>query len=131
MDSSQATTRRDFLSSASTAVAAAAVGSIVSAKSLRAAEQVGANDRIGLGIIGIGPRCTYDLTAMLKFPDVQCIAISDVQASRRDAGKALVDGHYGNKDCVLYRDFREMLQIAAISMRSWLPPVIAGTPKHR
>jgi predicted dehydrogenase len=110
MDSSQATTRRDFLSSASTAVAAAAVGSIVSAKSLRAAEQVGANDRIGLGIIGIGPRCTYDLTAMLKFPDVQCIAISDVQASRRDAGKALVDGHYGNKDCVLYRDFREMLQ---------------------
>jgi predicted dehydrogenase len=46
---------------------------------------------------------------MLQLPDVQCVAIADVQASRRDAGKALVDQHYGNRDCVLYRDFRELL----------------------
>ncbi|MGH7128974.1 MAG: Gfo/Idh/MocA family protein, partial [Planctomycetaceae bacterium] len=59
--------------------------------------------------IGIGPRCTYDLKAMLQFSDVRCVAIADVQAERRDAGKALVDGHYGNSDCVLYRDFRELL----------------------
>ena len=37
------------------------------------------------------------------------MAIADVQASRRDAGKQLVDKHYGNQDCVLYRDFRELL----------------------
>lgn len=41
--------------------------------------------------------------------DIQCVAIADVQASRRDAGKKLVDENYGNRDCVLYRDFREML----------------------
>jgi predicted dehydrogenase len=46
---------------------------------------------------------------MLQFPDVQCVAIADVQASRRDAGKKLVDQHNGNKDCVLYRDLRELL----------------------
>src|SRR3954465_5591075 len=46
---------------------------------------------------------------MLALPDVRCLAIADVQASRRDAGKALVDKHYGNKDCVVYRDFRELL----------------------
>ncbi len=46
---------------------------------------------------------------MLGLPDVQCVAIADVQASRRDAGKALVDKHYGNQDCKLYRDFRELL----------------------
>ena len=62
-----------------------------------------------LGVIGIGPRCTYDLKAMLTFADVQCVAIADVQASRREAGKKLVDGHYGNSDCKLYRDFRELL----------------------
>src|SRR5208283_6012426 len=56
-----------------------------------------------------GPRCTYDLKAMLPFPDVRCLAIADVQAKRREAGKTLVDTHYGNKDCVLYRDFRELL----------------------
>ena len=37
------------------------------------------------------------------------MAICDVQASRREAGKKLVDTHYGNKDCVLFRDYRELL----------------------
>jgi predicted dehydrogenase len=37
------------------------------------------------------------------------VAISDVQKRRREAGKALVDGHYKNKDCAHFRDFREML----------------------
>jgi predicted dehydrogenase len=60
-------------------------------------------------VIGIGPRSKYDLKAMLKLPDVQCVAIADVQATRRDAGKVLVDEHYGNQDCRLYRDFRELL----------------------
>ncbi len=68
-----------------------------------------ANERISLGVIGIGPRCTQDLTGMLAESDVQCVAICDVQASRREAGKAMVDGRYGNRDCVLYRDFREMI----------------------
>ncbi|MFO0942511.1 MAG: Gfo/Idh/MocA family oxidoreductase [Pirellulales bacterium] len=68
------------------------------------------NDKINLGVIGIGPRCTYDLTAMLKFQDVRCVAIADVQSSRREAGKKLVDDAYGNKDCMLHRDFRELLE---------------------
>ena len=67
------------------------------------------NERIQLGIIGIGPRCTYDVKAMLPFNDVRCVAIADVQASRRDAGKQLVDGFYNNQDCKLYSDFRELL----------------------
>ncbi|HIE98174.1 MAG TPA: Gfo/Idh/MocA family oxidoreductase [Fuerstia sp.] len=92
----------------------AAVTSAVAAPWIVSANAVGvnkvaSNEKINLGVIGIGPRCTYDLTAMLQFDDIQCVAIADVQASRRDAGKALVDGHYGNKDCVLFRDFRELL----------------------
>ena len=67
------------------------------------------SEKITLGVIGIGPRCTYDLQAMLGLADVQCVAIADVQASRRDAGKLLVDKHYGHSDCRLYRDFRELL----------------------
>jgi predicted dehydrogenase len=70
---------------------------------------VAPSEKITLGVIGIGPRCTYDLTSMLQLPDVQCVAIADVQATRRDAGKKLVDTHYGNADCKLYRDFRELL----------------------
>jgi predicted dehydrogenase len=62
----------------------------------------------------MGPRAIYDLQGMLGFSDVRCVAIADVQASRRDPGKRLIDEHYGNTDCKLYRDFRELLNRADI-----------------
>jgi hypothetical protein len=46
---------------------------------------------------------------MMPEPDVQFMAICDVQRSRREQVKRLVDVHYGNKDCAMYRDFRELL----------------------
>src|SRR6056297_1575174 len=107
---SSASNRRDFV--ATTAKAATAIGlasSVVGSREAVAANGPSANDKINLGVIGIGPRCTYDLKAMLKFDDVRCVAIADVQQSRRDAGKKLVDERYGNRDCRLYRDFRSVL----------------------
>lgn len=70
---------------------------------------VSPNDKINLGVIGIGPRCTYVLTSMLGLADVRCVAIADVQKSRREAGKALVDKLSGNSECSLYQDLRELL----------------------
>lgn len=98
--------RRHFLLGS---VASLAIPTIVPGRALGLDGGVAASERIALGVIGIGPRATYDLTAMLNLPDVRCVAIADVQASRRDAGKRLVDEHYGNSDCQLYRDFRELL----------------------
>jgi predicted dehydrogenase len=98
-----APSRRDFLATTAAATMLPAVSA------LTAQGAFAANDRINLGIIGIGPRCTYDLKAMLQFDDIRCVAIADVQASRRDTGKHLVDGHYDNADCKVYRDFRELL----------------------
>ena len=91
------------------ASAAFALPTIVPAHVLGKEGRVAPSEKIVLGVIGIGPRCTYDLKAMLGLPDVQCVAIADVQASRRTAGKLLVDRHYGNKDCRLVRDFRKLL----------------------
>ncbi len=98
--------RRGFL--VSSAVAAAAP-MFVPARVLGREAATPPSDTIRLGVIGIGPRCTYDLTAMLKFDDIRCVAIADVQQSRRDAGKKLVDGHYGDDKLELHRDFREVL----------------------
>lgn len=106
MSRSQVTSRRRFLRQAGAAATAAA---FVPATALGRDGATAAGERITLGVIGIGPRCTYDLKAMLGFNDVQCLAIADVQASRREAGKTLVDEHYGNKDCEVYSDFRELL----------------------
>ncbi|WP_437227867.1 Gfo/Idh/MocA family protein [Planctomicrobium sp. SH661] len=101
--------RRDFLTTAAVSTVAAWGASIIPARALGREGTTAPSEKITLGIIGIGPRCKYDLTSILPFEDVQCVAIADVQASRRDAGKAMVDGHYKNSDCVLYRDFRELL----------------------
>ena len=101
----QGRTRRQFLGAAT----AAAVPMILPFHVLGLGGSVAPSEKITLGVIGIGPRCTYDLTAMLGLSDVKCVAIADVQASRRDAGKTLVDKHYGTSDCKLYGDFRELL----------------------
>lgn len=105
-------TRRDFLLSG--LAATASLGTVVSTRALGRDGGTPPSEQIALGVIGIGPRCTYDLTSILQFPDVRCVAIADVQASRRDKGKQLVDGHYKNSDCQLYRDFRELLGRADI-----------------
>ena len=114
-------TRRDVLKSSLAAGAAVAMPWFVPGTALGADGQVSPSERITLGVIGIGPRATYDLGGMLKQPDCQCVAVCDVQASRRDAGKKLIDGHYGNSDCVLYRDFRDVLA------RSDVDAVLIGT----
>jgi predicted dehydrogenase len=101
--------RRKFISNSLSASATLAAPYIVSSSAIGAGNNVAASARITLGVIGIGPRCTYDMKSILQLPDVQCVAISDVQQSRRDAGKKLVDDHYGNQDCRLYHDFRDML----------------------
>ena len=105
MTSQHGSTRRQFLGTS----LAAAVPMILPAHVLGRGGAVAPSEKITLGVIGIGPRCTYDLQAMLGLADVQCVAIADVQASRRDAGKTLVDKHYGTSDCKLYGDFRELL----------------------
>lgn len=101
-------TRRQVLAGLAAGVAAA-FPTIVPARALGLDGAVPPSERINLGVIGIGPRCTYVLTSMLGLADVRCAAIADVQQSRREASKELVDKLSGTADCVLYRDMRELL----------------------
>jgi predicted dehydrogenase len=101
-------TRRQILAGVA-AGAAFALPTIVPSRVLGRDGAIAPSQKINLGVIGIGPRCTYVLTSMLGLPDVRCVAIADVQKSRREAGKTLVDKLAGNSDCVLYRDLRELL----------------------
>src|SRR5690348_9791150 len=105
----QGETRRDLLKQVLATGAATSFPWVVPSRALGRGGAVAPSEKITLGVIGIGPRCTYDLKAMLGLADVRCVAICDVQATRREKGKTLVDQHYGNADCVLFRDFRELL----------------------
>ena len=102
-------TRRDFLRRSAAVSAAFTVPTIIPARALGKDGGVAPSERITLGVIGIGPRCRYVLKGMLGHEDMCCVAISDVQASRRDVGKQLVDDHYGNDHCASYTDFRDVL----------------------
>lgn len=62
-----------------------------------------------MGGIGLGGRGTYDLSVLLQFPEVQFVAVCEVQKNRRDAAKKSIDTTNGNNDCAQYRDLRELL----------------------
>ena len=99
-------TRRRFLAASGMAVAAP---TLIPASALGKNGAVAPSNRIVLGAIGIGPRGRYVLGCMLNEPDVQFVAICDVQESRRKHVKDMADKKYGNTDCVMYRDMFELL----------------------
>jgi hypothetical protein len=102
--------RRDFLVKGLTAAGAVfAAPYIIPGSALGADGATAPSDRINLGAIGIGNRGGYDLGCFLNEPDVRFIAICDVRAGRRQAVKKMADDKYKNKDCRMYRDFREIL----------------------
>lgn len=102
-------TRRQALSGLAIG-AAAALPALLPAPALGRDGTKAPGEKINIGVIGFGPRCTYVINAMLGLPDVRCVAIADVQKSRREAGKALVDKLAGNTDCVTYTDLRKLLE---------------------
>jgi hypothetical protein len=67
------------------------------------------SEKIVLAGIGIGGRGSGVLSEFLGQADVKCVAVCDARADRRQRTKDMVDSRYGNKDCVMYRDFRELL----------------------
>jgi hypothetical protein len=103
-------TRRGFLQrTAAGAAAITAVPYAITSGALGAGARPPASDRIVMGGIGIGGRGSGDLRWLLGDPRVQFVAICDVRKPRRDAAKNTIDRKYGNKDCVTFRDLRELL----------------------
>ena len=82
---------------------------IVPATALGLGGRVAPSERIVLGGIGVGNRGSGVLRWMMAEPDVQFVADCDIQKSRRERVKAMVDEAYGNQDCKLYTDAREYL----------------------
>lgn len=102
--------RRRFLKTAVKAGAAfVAAPMIVRGAVLGRDGGVSPSERIVLGGIGIGNRGRYVLSCFLPQPDVEFVAVCDVQAKRRESVKKMVDEHYGKHDCAMIQDFRELL----------------------
>ena len=101
--------RRQFLTQGAMAASAVAFPYFIPASALGRDGTVAPSNRIVMAGIGIGGRGSGDLNVMLGQPDVQFVAICDVQKGRRDAGKNAVDAKNGNADCATYADMRQLL----------------------
>ena len=77
-----------------------------------------------MAAIGVGGRGNGDMHSLMRFDDVQMLAVCDVVQAHRDRAKERVDGHQKNKDCDSYNDFREIM------VRDDIDAVLIGTPDH-
>lgn len=81
--------------------------------------------QITVGFIGAGDHgINRNLETFLQQPDARAVAVCDVFRSRREQAKQRVDEAYGNRDCALYGDFREILA------RKDIDAVMISTPDH-
>lgn len=117
-------TRRSF-------IGAAAAGTAAYAKSLKPSlplaqpgRVVGANDRIRLGLIGVGIRGNGHMRSLVKraaeVKDVEPAAACDVYARWKERAKA--NGKLTDKD--IHHDYRELLA------RNDIDAVVISTPDH-
>ena len=101
-------TRRNFIGNVATGLAG----------SLATGRVMGANDRIRLGIIGIGERGTQIAREAIACPNTEFVAFADVYTRRLEDAKKLAP------DAKTYLDYRHLLEDKS------LDAVLIATPQH-
>ena len=117
--------RRTFLKKA---LATAAAPAIVPASVLGLGARTAPSDRIVMGCIGVGNQGGSNMRAFLSLPEVQVVAVCDVDAARRENARNTVNEAYSNaadyKGCDTANDWREIIA------RDDIDAVSIGTPDH-
>lgn len=109
--------RRSFLQRSSVLLASAAVPQILPSGVLAQAGRPGANDRIGVGIIGMGRQAGGLLQNLLRGSEARLVAVADVNLNRaRDVAT--------KHEAVAFQDYRRLLE------RQDVDAVITATPEH-
>jgi len=104
-------TRRRFIKNAAAATGGIlAAPTVITSAALGAEERPSASERIVMGAIGLGPRGQYVMQAFMAQPDVQMVAVCDVDGKRRRDAQGQVNKEYGNEDCKAYIDLLELLK---------------------
>jgi len=84
-----------------------------------------ANEQIRIGIIGMGIRARNIMNGyLLGHERIRILAVCDVDRTRREHFKAVVDEKAGNGDCRAYVDYKDVLA------REDIDAVVITTPDH-
>ena len=114
------TTRRDFLKQASLLGA----GLTFSPFLIQASNSISANDKIQVALIGCNGMGFEDLKAFLRNPEVECIALCDIDENVLNNRAAETEKITGKKVKHLYKDWRKVIDNKDVDV------VIVGTPDH-
>src|ERR1039458_9679889 len=110
--------RRQFLRSVALGgIAAGVVPTLIPAGVLAAPGRPGANDRIGIAVIGPGRQGSGLLGSAGKSPEARIVAMADVNLKRARAAAAVYRAE-------VYQDYRKLLE------RKDVDAVITATPEH-
>ncbi len=103
--------RRTFLKKAGTAaIGLSFFPTIVKSSVLGREGHVAPSDKLTMILIGSGSMGRGNLNGFLNHSDIQAVAVCDVDDNQAAAAKKMVDDKYGNTDCRVYRDFRDILE---------------------
>ncbi|MCX5674919.1 MAG: Gfo/Idh/MocA family oxidoreductase [Planctomycetota bacterium] len=121
-------TRRLFLKGVA---AAAAAPYFIPASALGAEGPPAPSNRITMGFVGVGGQGTGDMGGFMQFPEVQAVAVCDVDYRHRMRAKQNAEGRYAKekesgafKGCDDYEDFRDLVT------RPDIDAVFCATPDH-
>jgi len=113
--------RRNFIKTASVIAAGSVLPADVFSEARRM--KVGPNDKIHVGLIGARSQGYSDLASFLKNPEVECVALCDIDNSFLASRTSDIE-KLGFTKPKLYTDYRKMLDDKDIDV------VIIGTPDH-
>ncbi len=118
-------TRREFLRTGA-ALGAATVGwpYFVPARVLGTQGATPPSEKIVMGCIGVGSMGGGHLRSFTGQDDVRMAAVCDLRRKFRERARQIVDAKYGNSDCTMYHDYRELLA------RPDIDAVLIATPDH-
>src|SRR5271154_5572034 len=116
--------RRRFLGLAGAAGAAIAMPAFIPATALGRGGKPPPSERIVMGIFGWGMMAPGNTDGLMKLNDCQVVASCNIDQKHLKNSLDTINGHYKNKDCKPYHDYREMLA------RKDIDAVMIAVPDH-
>ncbi len=114
--------RRNFLKAAGSV---AILPSVLKARAAQSSEsKTSANNRINVGVIGMGWQGPGNTKSFLASDDCQVVAACDIDKDHLQAAVRMINDNYGTEDCKSYHDYRELLA------REDIDAVMIAVPDH-
>jgi predicted dehydrogenase len=121
---SKSISRRRFLGLTGMAGAAIAFPTIIPSSALGLGGRPAPSERVVVGIFGWGMMAPGNTEGLMKLPDCQVVASCNIDKNHLKKSLDAINGHYKNKDCKPYHNYRKMLA------RKDIDAVMIAVPDH-